>query len=289
MSRPESYVGVSGLITYKNVQPSGLVVTEPQQLFVEGLYERTGLSRTGRALALGVKATHKTQYLDTENKYGADWYPVGQESFASALGEKVNHPRSLGVAQTYLDINHVADAEYREDFTQQILTRGKSWLRAIQFDMLPWHSNDDMQPYLENLKDQNQDIKIFLQCHKPAAELLGVRGAVKKLGNLANSLDYVLFDSSHGTGIKLDTNSLDNILEEAHSSEALVDVGFAVAGGLDAQNVRELLPELLAKYPDISWDSEARLHPLNNVGKRPLNLDLVKDYFAASREVLEDK
>lgn len=286
IERPRSYVGVSGVVCYKDVQPSGLVVTEPQQLFVEGHAQRAGLYDTDRLLLLGVKATHKAQFQDRENKYGREWYPVGEQEFARALVAKDEHSRTLGVAQMYLDINHVMNSEYRKVFMRRIAERGRAWLEAIQFDMLPWHNNDDMPDFLDKLRQNHPDISVLLQCHGPAMEQLGEKGAAQRLGRYAGLLDYVLFDSSHGTGTRMDTGRLDGFLEEAYSSEALEGTGFSVAGGLNAEVVREDLPVLLEKYPDLSWDAEGQLHPLNNVGKRPLQMDAVKDYLQASVDII---
>ncbi len=55
------YVGVRG------------VVGVGQQLALSGSTSSSGLA-AHRLLLLGVKATHKTQWLDVPNKYGA-WFP----------------------------------------------------------------------------------------------------------------------------------------------------------------------------------------------------------------------
>lgn len=279
--RPRPYVGVSGVANYENRQPSGLVIREPQDLFVEAYAHNVGLFETDRLLALGVKATHKTQFQDKENKYGRDWYPVGEEGLANALRHSKANPNTLAVAQTYLDINHVQNSEYRRVFVNHIVERGRAWIQAIQFDMLPWHDNDDMLEFLGEVKE-DYDVKILLQCYGRAMEELGPKDAVQKLGRHAASIDYVLFDASHGTGKRMDAGKLDGFLDEAYSSDALAGVGFAVAGGLNASAVREDLPALLEKYPDLSWDAEGQLHPLNNAGKRPLQMDYVRDYLQAS-------
>ncbi len=284
--RPRPYVGVSGVVTYENIQPSGLAVRVPQQLFVEARAEKAGLYATDRLLALGVKATHKTQFQDRENKYGREWYPVGEQEFAGALDIKDKHPHTLGVAQTYLDIHHVADAGYRKRFMRRIAERGRSWLQAVQFDMLPWDDNDDMFDFLDKLRTNHPNLQVLLQCHGPAMEQLGEKGVAQKLGRHAHLLNYVLFDSSHGTGTHMDARRLGGFLYEAYASEPLDRVGFAVAGGLNAQNISEDLPALLAKYPDLSWDAEGQLHPLNNAGKRPLQLDAVEEYLRASVGVI---
>lgn len=283
--RPRPYVGVSGVVCRKDVQPSGLVVTEPQQLFLEGYAQNAGLYDTGRMLALGVKATHKTQFEDIENKYGREWYPVGESEFTNALGDKERHPHVFGVAQAYLDVRRVDDAEHRKQFTRRVAYRGRKFLQAIQFDMLPWHHNDDVFVFMEKLKE-NHDLQVILQVHGEAMSELGSGGVVQKLGAHAVNIDYLLFDASHGTGKRLNAHRLDEFLEEAYSSSLLARTGFGVAGGLNAKNVREDIPVLLKKYPDLSWDAEGQLHPVNNLGKRPLQMDETKKYLQASADVL---
>lgn len=90
---------------------SGVADTE-QQAQLEAYADDLGLYDAGRKLALGVKATHKTQYMDTENKYGADWYPVGEAGISDAL---MPSEGSLRVAQVYLDVNYVGDEDYRRE------------------------------------------------------------------------------------------------------------------------------------------------------------------------------
>lgn len=153
----QPYVGVSG-------------VTSPEiQTSLEDIYDEVGLVAKNRILALGVKAVHKTQFLDIENKYGAEWYPVGESSFKNALRHDNQNQQTIAVAQTYLDPDYVDSADYRKAFVERICRRGTPWLQAVQFDMLPWHDNKDMLYFLEELK-ASYDLDIFLQAHKPAME-----------------------------------------------------------------------------------------------------------------------
>lgn len=272
--RRQPYVGVSG------------VVSPEMQSDIELTADRIGLEDVERILALGVKAVHKTQFLDIENKYGPEWYPVGEHDFSTALWPRDGSSPSIAVAQTYLDVDYVADPTYRREFTSRIIQRGAPWIQGIQFDMLPWHADAQMIGFLEDVKNES-GLPIFLQCHKNAMEELGPKGAVKKLGEFAGSLDYILFDASHGTGTRLDAARLDPFVEEAYGSTALESVGISIAGGLDATAIREDLPELVAKYPDLSWDAEGKLHPVNQRGRRPLDISVVNDYLISSVDVLQ--
>lgn len=245
-----------------------------------------GLHEQNRVLALGVKAVHKTQFLDIENKYGKDWYPVGEDSFKNALRHSDRNLNTFGVAQAYFDVEHVHDRDYRAKFLSRIVQRGEPWLQAIQFDMLPWHSNDEMWEFLEDVKQQR--VTVFLQAHGEAMSTLGPKGAIQALGKHAGLLDYVLFDSSHGTGKRLDPAALEPFIAEAHEQFDLSQTGIAIAGGLNSEIVREDLPQLLDSYPNLSWDAEGQLHPVDAQGKRPLDLDVTKAYLMASSAVLAD-
>ena len=268
----QPYVGVSG------------VVSPEIQASLESIAATVELHGKGRLLALGVKAVHKTQFLDEVNKYGSDWYPVGEEAFNHALRHKNQNPNTIAVAQAYLDIEHVGSEVYREQFLKRIVERGHPWLQAIQFDMLPWNTNYETLEFLEKVKEHG--IEVFLQAHKHAMEELGPDGVVCRLGHYAHLIDYLLFDSSHGTGKRLDTSALRPFVAAAYEGLDVSQTGIALAGGLYGAIVREDLPDLVAQYPDLSWDAEGQLHPTNQEGTRPLDLVVTTDYLRASSEIL---
>jgi hypothetical protein len=284
--RPQPYVGVSGVVKRRHVEPSGIEWHEWQHAFLQADAQRAGLFETDRQLALGVKTMHKTQWQDRVDSKGREWHPVGEQEFANSINPGLLTSDTMTVAQAYLDVNHVQNSEYRKQFARRIAKRGEKWLQAVQFDMLPWHQSDDMFTFIDKLKE-NHDLKVLLQVHGNAMGELGPKGVAQKLGTHAASFDYLLFDASHGTGKRMDPDNLDNFLEEAYSSDALSTVGMAVAGGLNAERILEDLPPLLAKYHDLSWDAEGQLHPLNNIGTRPLQMDIVRDYLRASVEILK--
>lgn len=267
--RPKPYIGISGLVD-KN-----------QQRLLVDRFTSHGVD-DDRRIALGVKAVHKTQFLDQENKYGPRWYPVGEDGFFSALGKG---GESLHVAQIYLDPEYVHDPEYRSAFVNRIRRRGKEWLNALQFDMLPWHSDTTILPWLEQLKTST-GIDILLQAHGPAMQELGPEQTAKKLGRYASAISFVLFDASHGRGIRMNPGALEPFLNAAYSSDSLNKVGISVAGGLNAGVVRDDLPKLLSTYPDLSWDAEGQLHYPEGSQDRPLDMQKTLDYLEASADIL---
>lgn len=269
----QPYIGVSG------------VVRPEQQEMLESMYRVLELEQTERILALGVKAVHKTQFLDIENKYGPDWYPIGAESFSKALNPSFANSNTIGVAQTYLDAEHVTDAKYRKEFVSRISKRGNKWIQGIQFDLLPWHADDAVLGFLADVKEE-YGVQVFLQCHSEAMQELGPKGVTNQLTHYEDVVDYVLFDASHGTGKRLDATALEPFIEQAYESFDIAKTGIALAGGLNADVVREDLPQIVVKYPDISWDAEAQLHIQNEKGERPLGMWVTREYLQASASIL---
>lgn len=262
------YIGVSG------------VVNPELQTVVRRLFEEQGLF-DHRTLALGVKATHKTQYLDTENKYGAEWYPVG-DAFADAL---TPYETTFNVAQLYMEPALLSDTEYADTFIATITRRGKAWLHALQFDMLPWHTTPALFDFLARVKADTQ-LEIMLQAHRQSMEYFAPAALARMLGEHAETIDYVLLDSSHGKGVRLDTATLTPYVEALYSSDALSRVGIGIAGGLSGPVVAEVMPEMVQQFSGLSWDAEGQLHPVTNEGTRPVSVSATRAYLQASAEVI---
>jgi hypothetical protein len=247
--RQKPYVGISG------------VVSPDQQSYYEEVFDDARLGSV-RKLLLGVKAVHSTQWCDMPNKYGSNWYPVGADDFYHALWPKyVSNGDEMGVAQMYLDPTMIAqDPMYPRQFVDRVIERGEQWLTHIQFDMLPFHEPASGKWYelIEHIR--NNGIGVIVQCHQPAMAL-GISSALAALRRLP-PLDYVLFDASHGTGKRLDTEGLLPFLQAAYSDTDLMAqrTNFGIAGGLCGAIVDEDIPRVISSFPDISWDAEGRLH-----------------------------
>lgn len=283
--RPLPYIGISGVNNLKhnsNPENTSMQYWLMDQFTYAGIENRQDQPNQ-RQILLGVKAVHKTQYLDIENKYGHEWYPVGEQEFATALDE--GGSRALKAAQIYFDPESVADAEYRKKFIKRICERGKRWLNTLQFDLLPWQQNDAMLPFIEEVK-QHTNHTIILQAHGESMQQLGAENMAKKLGRYAHTLDYVLFDASHGTGVRLDPNALRPFLDKVYESKQLTSVGFGVAGGLSADVVRNELAALVNTYPDLSWDTEGKVHTTQEDGTLGFDPYAAKDYIEASSNIL---
>lgn len=278
LERPTPYIGISG------INDSSLTASAEEALtrnFSAMQFSREDSSQCSRQLALGVKAVHKTQYLDIENSYGPHWYPIGENSFYSALSDE--NGSCLKVAQIAFSSELVLDRAYLDSFMERILRRGKKWINTLQFDMLPWHKDSTFLTFLEELKTRTNH-KIILQAHGESMTELGPQDTIWELGRFASSIDYVLFDSSCGKGIPLNSTALLPFLDAGFASEKLKSIGFGIAGGLNADTVRSELPALLQVHPNISWDAEKKLHDTPT-----LALDMVQSvaYLHASVDVIK--
>jgi len=239
----------------------------------------------GPSLTLGVKAVHKTQWLDVENKYGSSWYPVGEEQFRGALSRRVGGD---GVAQVYLEPEMLAaDPQYATNFIRRIKQRGQNWLHIIQFDMLPYHEAPEAFGYIVHEAKRDiglSEFDVIVQCHE-AAMSEGPKVAIEKLKRLSpDEIDHILFDASHGKGKEMNPDKLAPFLEEMASDPDMDHVGFGIAGGLDAAVVEKHVLKLRRSFPYLSWDAEGKLH---QTADGSLDMEAAKAYLTASAEVLK--
>lgn len=289
MARPHEYIGVSG------------VVNQEQQAELEEMFAEFGL-RDQRALQLGIKATHKTQYLGVENKYGSEWYPVGAQAKnvlrRNALDDWVYRKDLMGVAQVCYDASEVYDRDYRRMFLFRMLGTSaiQTWLTGVQFDMLPDWCGHRMLAGLA--KEVIEDDVAFLgddSTYRPLTVTLQCQGDIMNAhtpSKIAETLtqfphlDYVLFDASGGRGVRMNSETLLPYIEAVYDRPDLNHLDVAVGGGLNAEVVRAELPKILRHFPDVSWDAEGQLHPVNAEGKRPLDMTVCREYLEACAEVL---
>lgn len=268
--RLANYVGVSG-------------ASSPEQQAELRAHADRVFEGTDVSLALGVKAVHKTQWLDVPNKYGEAWYPVGEGQFADALQQRAG---TDNIAQVYLEPEALAaDPQYATNFIRRIKQRGQNWLHMIQFDLLPYQVAPEASSYIihEAKRYVHEEYSVIVQCHE-AAMSEGPKTALEKLKRLSpDEIDYVLFDASHGKGREMDPDHLRRFLDAAYGDSGLNHVGFGVAGGLDAAAVEQHLPTILNDFPDISWDAEGKLHQTPDGS---LDIDAAKAYLTASAEAI---
>lgn len=268
--RPQSYVGVSGVVT-------------PEQQFRLEQY-KLPLMAVDRKLLLGVKAVHKTQWLDMPNKYGPTWYPIGEgirESVRPSTGN------TMLTAQVYLDLSEARRhgiTDYPSRFVEKLIERTGGWLDAVQFDLLPWDEQDYSELFEEMILAK-PNLDILLQCQGPIMDAHSPQAIAKRLEYYHQYVSYVLFDASHGTGTRLDVAALRPYVAEASEKEWL---GVGVAGGLNGVAVAEDLPPLLNEFPHLSFDAEGSLHENLDPNNNRLNLVRTDHYLSTAVDAISN-
>ncbi len=286
------YVGVSG------------VSNHAQQEFIYRTAIDSGINQYNYNLLLGVKATEKTQWQDDPNKYGSDWYPVG-EDIRNALNRTIDldglvHADSLTtLPAVQMFFGSLADdPELAKAFTQKILDRSSGWIRyahdgstagwpVLQFDRFPW-MNRNFDDYFEWLINSTQVSQIILQCHGDYMESFHPYEVVRRLGQIKElglmSL-RVLFDASHGTGKEMNPESLRPFIGGLVDSNVGDEVGVVVAGGLYGDNLEEFIPPLIDEFGLLSWDAEGKLHYKEKVKGGDFIPVQLKRYIEVSAEI----
>lgn len=267
-----SYVGVSG------------VNAEQQDQVEAAFYDAFRGHRDEVIGFLGIKATEKTQWQDVENKYGRQWYPVGEEiSEVYVNGCSEVFP----ALQIYLGN---LDPESSTKFLQRLYERTNHfrWL-AFQFDRLDWMEDGGQgERILDFVNRMRHTGTTILQCYGDLMERYQPYQIVRRLKRLQSNglVNFVLFDASHGTGKEMDPEALRPFIGTAYEALDLEELGVGVAGGLDGPTVRRHMPGLLDEFPDLSWDAEGKLHYRDKENGGALNMEVVEDYLKASAEVL---
>lgn len=272
VNRMQSYVGVSGVVS-----------PEQQASLVEAGHDQ--LQNLGRRLALGVKATHKPQFDDQENKYGRLWYPVGNEA-AHSLHHRFP---TFNIAQTYLEPTYIEDsAAYPQEFMTKISARMRDYLDAVQIDLLRFEKDPERYAHVFRAM-ADTGLQRIVQCHGYAMEE-GPKPALESLKKLirGRELNYILFDASHGRGQALNADALLPFIEAAYADKDFADMGtnFGVAGGLNPDNLEQLLPKILQDFPEVSWDAEGQLHDaISEGGDGSLNMERTRRYLVRSAQI----
>ena len=96
-------------------------------------------------------------------------------------------------------------------------------------------------------------------------------------------VDYMLVDPSGGYGREMDVTRVRSYVDEVYQRQIPISVG--VSGGLEAQNVEELIGPLMGEYPGLSCDAEGRLRK-GPEGLTVLDMEAVEAYIIACKETI---
>lgn len=278
--RNRPYIGVSGVVS-PDQHRELVAIAEP---FIQ--------NRATHSLAVGIKATHKPQYDDIENKYGRLWYPVGDA--IAGVTDAALASQTFNIAQVYLEPQNIADDPlYPERFFDKLCGRTRHYLDALQVDMLPYHTDPEQFTGVCRAMARTGLVTIlqchgFAMAHGPAQALEDL----KAVTNIAEGSgpDYVLFDASHGRGQVMNPGRLLPFLSLAYEDSWFADFGtnFGIAGGLSSETVDSLLAPIVAEFPQVSWDAEGKPHKaIQDGGNGSLHMQTVRNYLVRSYGLLE--
>lgn len=258
----DSYTGVSG------------VGSVEQQLACEDAFSSLVLPKE-RKLLLGVKATTRIQVDETESRKGRNWFPVGEE-LRSAL---TSSPDSLRVLQLYAD-RWTDLVERAIPLIENSLERAESWVDGLQYDLLPWFTEDSSLQLIERYAHGVAvDGPVILQCHGDIMQNASPEQMLERLRRVEGFITHILFDASEGRGLQMNPDTLSWWVEIVQASD--LDIGVAIAGGLGGPETAQLLGPILRRFDDISWDAESKLHT-----DYALNIGVVALYLAASNQAI---
>jgi hypothetical protein len=262
--RPRPYVGISGI---------GL---SEEHAYIREMWSETSLAEAGRLTLLGVKGC-SNQYQDKPNKRGDIWYPCGDAAAQALLPANSNE---LPTIQAYFG------KEAENYSTDKLLQATKHMLgrisstQALQYDSFPWYEAG-VEKYLRQLRSDRPDLQLLVQLNEKVLDVSTPYDLAENLARQADIWSYALFDTSHGKGVEISVDRLAPFIEAAYSHPDLANLNFAVAGGLDADTL-PLIADLLCKYPELSFDSESRLHYQNGEQGGRLIPEAVRNYLHAA-------
>ncbi len=255
MSKLKPYIGING--------PSW-----------EGFLRSYGSSvpnfeNSGRQIIKGIQASEKTQILDIENRFGSDWYPVGNTMRAwwGSSANRMLHmnfedksPRAISIAAKFMLERTIVVGTALSD-NDNLYPALESYCRKVQLNNLPlrWA---DYRPMFEALKSPRNgspvDLEhIVLQVNQRSLDEQTPSELAHTIALYGDTVSGVLLDGSGGTGIPLNAEKLRPYIAELYEKADSVAVG--IAGGLNAATVEPLAAELLRDFPGLSVDAESGL------------------------------
>lgn len=228
-NRPVSYVGVTGFMQIEEVM-AALEAASPEVPFMAG-----------------VLASEKT--LRGEPDKHPRRYPV-REDIAGILPEK--SARTLNLLHIRVD-----DVDRTADRLDEGVRWGGENLQGFQINAC-WPNPRSLRRWKQ--RDGHESMQLVLQVGADAmAQLSNMPASIAlKLQQYEGVVEHVLIDGSCGTGEPLQsdfvTECFMQILEKG------IDVGLGTAGGLEPDNLEELLGPIKRYFPFFSTDAEGRLH-----------------------------
>lgn len=213
----------------------------------------------GYTVLYGVQTSETTQFYNTENKYGRSWYPVGPQELSGQINSTYNNSLHINFDtlspeaipfMTKLVYNNALKC-----FNQNTHGYTKA-IQAVQLNRLPWHSVDYSEAF-EKINRAMPLSRLILQASYMQIGNLTPTELVGSLRKYCPNITTILLDTSCGTGKPLDAKLLIPYIDELYGHEQMPAV--AIAGGLNPNNVKQLIEPLVNTYNGLSFDAETGL------------------------------
>ena len=262
IKRPQPYIGVSGIAHYE------------QHGEIKNIAIRERPDLLGYFVMVGVQASGKTQVLDVPNTKGQMWHPVG-ESIADAAANE-----DSGLTKPYIHVFFDGKSEL-EQGVANVMRRTRHYVQGIQFNGLAW-LDIDYRPFMHVFNEVYPNQSIILQAGNVTLDNHSASEVADALKTMP--VDYLLLDASGGYGKQMDLDRIRSYVDEIYQRQ--IPVGVTVSGGLEAQNVEQLIGQLMEEYRDLSCDAESRLRK-GPKGLSEIDMSAVDEYLVACKQTIQ--
>ena len=176
---------------------------------------------------------------------------------------------------------HYADYNHDTKFTDLVcgLEYAGPFVNAIQLDMT-WPEPGIIA---NGVHASRKQIEVILQVGKNAIEVAGNDPAevARRLEDYDGVIHRVLLDKSMGKGLGMDANGLIPFARAVR--EKFPTLGIVAAGGLGPETIQLVAP-LVAAFPDLSIDAQARLRPSGNA-LDPIDWSMARNYLVKAHQL----
>ena len=238
----QPYIGITGFMNPKEVKSVLNLMPES----------------SNRLLMVGVLASQKT----------IKGLPNRQVNRYPKIGDIMDIFQKHPLALNLLHYNTKEKSTLFEQLVE-ITELGIKNLHGFQLN-IPWPDPEELNKF----RSLYPDMQIILQ----------VRGSLDYLNSYIleyrGVVDYILLDTSLGTGTPLDTDEIRKYLEVLSEERLGMDIG--IAGGLSPTTL-SLVKPLLEEFPRLSIDAEGRLRNEND----SLDLSLAGKYLHESLKMFD--
>jgi len=260
-----SYIGATGFTKKHEV------------IYCNYLFEKLGFYRTDHIPMLGFLVSDRTlRGEQTDNKRYVRIDEV--HSLIQSADKRVFrtiHYNTQDTSRLSDQIHELLD--YRPEGTKNTLKMASS-VDGIQLNMA-WPDVGQ----LERMRDEFPDLYIILQVlDKVNPSMTPQQAATKTVNEYSGLIHFVLYDSSGGTGKKVDLAAARKFYEELRDHGS--DIGFGIAGGLSPENVADFVryfrtgPDTFLDF--LSIDVESGIRRVSEDGKLDeMSMEKMQTYF----------